>query len=198
MRVRIYSVLLFWLVSLVGIREASSRPSLDITHQPLSFELNQGQTDPEAKYLARGNGYMLFLTSRDAVLRLKNGGSDPDSVLRMRWLAAHPAPALSHEQQLPGRVNYLRGSDRAKWLTDLKTYGKVRLAQVYDGIDLAFFGNQHKFEYDFEVAPGADPKRIALAFEGASGVTLDANGDLIVKVGDAELRQHKPIVYQLI
>jgi hypothetical protein len=39
---------------------------------PLSFEGNQGQTDPQVKFLSRGNGYSLFLTPTEAVLVLKN------------------------------------------------------------------------------------------------------------------------------
>ncbi len=37
---------------------------------PLAFELNQGQTDPQVKFLARGPGYAMFLTGNEAVLRL--------------------------------------------------------------------------------------------------------------------------------
>ena len=38
---------------------------------PLHFEPNQGQTDPQVKFLSRGKGYTLFLTPTEAVLTLR-------------------------------------------------------------------------------------------------------------------------------
>jgi hypothetical protein len=174
---------------------ASARPSLSLAQQPIAFEPNQGQTSPQVKYLARGNGYDLFLTPREAVLRMRHHAKH--SALRIRWIAADPAAIMTSEQQLRGRVNYLRGTDRSKWLADIHTYSKVRLDHVYDGIDLVVYGNQQNFEYDFVVAPHADTKQIRLAFDGAEKVTLD-RGDLVFNIGDDELRQHKPVVYQIV
>jgi len=46
---------------------------------PLAFEANEGQTDPQVKYMARGNGYTLFLTSGDAVLSFASSSSSGQS-----------------------------------------------------------------------------------------------------------------------
>src|SRR4051812_49301949 len=132
---------------------ASPKPSLSYAKRPMAFEPNRGQTDAQVKYLARGSGYTLFLTPSEAVLRMRHANAN-DSALRIRWVAADPGAAMQGEQQLAGRVNYLRG-DRANWLTDLKTFGKVRLGGVYRGVDLLVYGKQHNFEYDFVVAPHA-------------------------------------------
>src|SRR5688572_10237177 len=40
-------------------------------HLPLNFEANQRQTDSRVKFISRGDGYNLFLTSTEAVLVLK-------------------------------------------------------------------------------------------------------------------------------
>lgn len=45
---------------------------------PVSFEANQGQTDPQVKYMARGNGYKLYLTSSQAILRVSGRHGDSD------------------------------------------------------------------------------------------------------------------------
>src|ERR1700758_4478435 len=37
---------------------------------PLAFEANQGQTDPQVKYMARGSGYTVFLTGNETVFAL--------------------------------------------------------------------------------------------------------------------------------
>src|SRR5678815_789853 len=39
---------------------------------PLSFELNQGQTNERVRFLARSEGYVLFLTATEAVMALDN------------------------------------------------------------------------------------------------------------------------------
>jgi hypothetical protein len=54
----------------------------------------------------------------------------------------------------------------------------------------------HQLEYDFIVAPGVDPSQIQLNFTGADKVEINAEGSLVVRAGDAELRQHAPYVYQ--
>jgi len=197
MRSRTSILALIILLAAVCSRAESRKPSLSLGKRPVGFEPNQGQTNPKVKYLARGSGYDLFLTPRDAVLRMKHPKAK-DSALRIQWMAADPAATMTPEQQRSGRVNYLLGTDHSMWLTDIPTFNKVRLADVYKGIDLVVYGNQRNFEYDFVVAPHADANRIRLAFDGADKVTLDRNGDLVLKVGRDELRQHKPVIYQTI
>jgi len=57
---------------------------------PLAFEANEGQTDPQVKYMARGNGYTLFLTSGDAVLSFASASSSvpsrPKEMMQRRLL----------------------------------------------------------------------------------------------------------------
>ena len=59
---------------------------------PLSFEANQGQTDSQVQFLARGGGYTLFLTSREAVLSLhgSKASATPKPRLAEALQARHP------------------------------------------------------------------------------------------------------------
>src|SRR5205807_7401195 len=185
---------------------------------PLSFEANQGQTDPRVKFLSRGSGYTLFLTRDEAVLALRSRQSSVVSsqlqktpghglrttdTLRMKLVGANRAAKVTALGELPGKSNYFIGSDPKKWRTDVPTYGKVKYEGVYPGIDLVYYGNQRQLEYDFVVAPGADPKAITLAVgAGLSGhdmpvqaglprhnhsggakppLRIDASGDLVVE-----------------
>jgi len=158
---------------------------------PLVFEKNQGQTDRRVDFLSRGNGYTLFLTQGHAVLRLK------DSVVRMRLLGASKSGMAEGQDVLPGRSNYLfDGGDKSKWRTNIRQYGRVRYPSVYRGVDLVYYGNQKQLEYDFVVAPGADPAAIKLQFDGAKRVKVDGQGDLIVSAPGGDLRFHRPVVYQ--
>jgi hypothetical protein len=164
---------------------------------PLSFEVNQGQTDGEVKFISHGSGYKLFLTSTQAVLALKQKKSDAGSaVLRMQLLGANPTPLAAGLDQLPGRSNYFIGNDPKRWRTDIPLYGKVRYKDIYPGVDMIYYGNQRQLEYDLVVSPGASPKAIRLGFEGADKIEIDRNGELLLQMVGGEIRQHRPIVYQ--
>ncbi|MGB7926117.1 MAG: Ig-like domain-containing protein [Pyrinomonadaceae bacterium] len=170
---------------------------------PLSFEANHGQTDERVKFLSRGSGYGLFLTATEAVLALRHDGQRQSatgnlraSVLRMKLAGANPAPVAEGQDELPGKSNYLIGNDPAKWRRGVPNFKKVRYTSVYPGVDVVYYGNQRQLEYDFIVAPGADPSQIKLAFDGARRVKIDARGDLLLRATGGEVRQHKPIVYQ--
>jgi uncharacterized repeat protein (TIGR01451 family) len=118
------------------------------------------------------------------------------SVLRLALKGANPRAAATGVDRLPGVKNYLIGRDSRRWHTGLPTYSKVRFQEIYPGINLSYYGSQRQLEYDFEVAPGADPNRIRLSCDGARVLNIDADGDLVLKLDDGELRQHKPIIYQ--
>jgi hypothetical protein len=166
---------------------------------PLSFEINQGQSAEQVKFLARGQGYSLFLTASEAVLRLRapaRDKSEPDTVVRMRLLGAEPNPALAGLERLPGTSNYFIGNDPAKWQRQVPSFGRVKYTGVYPGIDLVYYGNQRQLEYDFLVAAHADPRRIVLAFDGVRALSLDAEGNLILQTSYGEITQHKPVIYQ--
>jgi hypothetical protein len=184
---------------------------------PLQFEANHGQVDAQVTFLARGHGYTLFLTPTESVLVLQQRDAsaeqnprtmtDPtavpkpapinQAVVRMKLEGANPSPAIDGMEPLPGIVNYFIGNDPAKWHTDIPTYAKVQYQDPYPGIALAYYGNQGRLEYDFIVAPRADPNQIKLAFEGASDITVADSGDLVLITALGEVRMQKPIVYQL-
>jgi hypothetical protein len=181
---------------------------------PLSFEANWGQLDNQVNYLARGPGYTVFLTDHEAVLTLKPGvdnrgaftseagreRSRPSSgaAVRIQPVGARRHAAVQALDQLPGISNYFIGSDPAKWRTGIPTYGKVKYEGIYPGVDLVYYGNQRQLEFDFVLAPGADPNTIRLAFQGIDDLELGSHGDLVLKVKDGEVRMHKPFVYQLV
>lgn len=162
----------------------------------LYFEANRGQTDSQVKFLARGGGYTLFLTSTDAVLTLTRPDSRIGAVLRTRIVGANPDPRITGQQALPGRVNYFLGNDPTKWRTNVPTYARVHYGEIYPGIDLMYYGTERALEYDFVVGPGADPRRIVLSFRGADRLDVDAAGDLVLQTAAGAVRQRKPIIYQ--
>jgi len=172
---------------------------------PLSFEANQGQTDGRVKFLARGPGYTFFLTPTETVLSLRTEGSglrteSPTAmrraVVRMKVVGANAEAKLVGLDELPGKSNYFIGNDPKKWRTGIPHYGKVRYQEVYPGVDLVFYGNPRQLEYDFVVAPGADPQAITLAFEGTDKLEIDSEGNLVLHIAGGHLIQRTPIIYQ--
>lgn len=182
---------------------------------PLFFEPNQGQTAPQVKFLAHGAGYGLFLTAGEAVLQLQpsavknqhsgaglhpsalNSEAASSSVIRMRLDGASSSAHISGASPLPGKSNYIIGNDPSKWRHDIPQFARVEYQAVYPGIDLDYYGNQGQLEYDFRVAPGADPNQIALSFTGATArIVSGDSGDLILSTASGDVRFHAPHVYQ--
>ena len=185
---------------------------------PLFFEQNQGQTAPQVKFLARGAGYGLFLTADEAVLELQTSAVSTQhsalssqrassSVIRMKLDGANSSAHISGTEPLPGKSSYFIGNDPSKWRHDIPQFARVEYQAVYPGVNLVYYGNQGQLEYDFRVAPGADPNQIALSFEGASAHIISAHiislsgesgdsGDLILSTDQGDVRFHAPKVYQ--
>ena len=137
---------------------------------PLSFEPNQGQVDAQVKYLSRGDGYTLFLTNDEAVLSLRSASRPDNSVLRMRLEGSRAPKNVTGEHELGGKSNYLIGTKPNPDVTDIPHFGRVRYEEVYPGVDVVYYGNQRKLEYDFVVAPGADPSVVKVVQEGTEKV----------------------------
>jgi len=116
----------------------------------------------------------------------------------MQLVRANAAAVLSGSNQLPGTVNYFVGRDPNKWLAGVPTFAQVKYAAVYPGVDLVYYGGHGRLEFDFELAPEADPEAIQLRFDGSRNVRLDHNGNLIVVVPSGEISFQKPVIYQLV
>jgi hypothetical protein len=164
---------------------------------PLSFEANQGQTDRQVRFVSRGSGYSFFLTQTGAVLSFSRD-SHSDSVLRMQLAGASPRARIRGLDELPGKSNYFLGSDARRWRTGVPTYSRAAYENVYPGISLVYYGNQRQLEYDFVVAPGADPGQIRLTVSGVQKLTVDAQGNLVMRSAAGEVQLLAPKVYQQI
>jgi hypothetical protein len=114
----------------------------------------------------------------------------------MKIEGASPNPKVSALDELEGRSNYFIGNDPKKWTSDVPLYKKVRFQSVYPGIDLLYYGTQGQLEYDFVIAPHADPEKIKVAFSGAEHMGIDKNGDLQINVGSGHVTFHKPVISQ--
>jgi hypothetical protein len=171
---------------------ANQAESLD-ARMPLLFEQNVGQTDSQVRYLARSGQYQIYLTQSAAVLKV--AGKKSDAVLRTTLRNANENAAVTGVDEQYGKTNYLLGS-RSNWKTGAANFAAVKYEQVYPGIDLKYYSRERQLEYDFDVAPQADPSMIALTVEGADKMTTDADGSLVLKTAAGDVTWRKPLVYQ--
>ncbi len=191
---------------LLASRAPAAVTQFSVADWPLHFEPNHGQTRDDVKFLAHGPGYGVYLTANEALLALSadaaqdckvdDATAERERVVRMTLLGGAKAPAVHAVDEQKGKANYFAGTDSSKWRTNIPTYAKVRYDAVYPGIDVVYYGTQRQLEYDFVLAPGADPRTIEIKFDGADRVEIDANGDLVLHVCGREIRQPKPVVYQ--
>lgn len=118
------------------------------------------------------------------------------SKLGIRFPGASGATKLQAADLLPGKANYFLGPDPKKWHTNVPQYGRVVWTGIYPGIDLQFHGNPRHLEYDWVLAPGANPRSIRMSFDGTQAMRIDSHGDLIVETLVSEIRQQRPVISQ--
>ncbi len=167
---------------------------------PLIFEPNQGQVglnpaDPRARFIAHSGSYGLVLGSEGAILSLSSGKPAPLQTFQMKLAGSNPKASIAAADPLPGKSNYLIGNDASQWRRDIPQFARVRYEDVYPGINLVFYGNQGRLEYDFQVAAGANPAQAELEFDGAKQLELN-DGDLLVDGQDGAVRLKSPVIYQ--
>jgi hypothetical protein len=186
------------------------RPSPGYGQLPLAFEANRGQAAAPVQFLSRGSGYCLFLSSTEATLVLhrtpitkepmpmqparpeKSSGQ----VLRLKFAGTKATPEVAGTEQLPGKANYFIGNDPSQWHRDIPTYAKVVYRGVYPGVDLVYHGDHGQLEYDLIVAPGSDPRILAVDIEGVKDAGLSPQGDLLLTTESGPLVMRKPRLYQ--
>jgi hypothetical protein len=174
---------------------------------PLSFIRNDGQTDARVAFYETGLGHTTFFTKDGVYLSLNKGqspqgiaGGVVDEFVRMSFVGAYEelgnAPEIDGEGLLRGRVNYFNSSSSAGWMTDIPTYEAVVYREVYDGIDLRFYGNNSQLEYDVIVSPGSEVAKVVFSYEGIKGLRVADKGDLEISLENGKIVQKRPYIYQ--
>jgi uncharacterized protein (TIGR03437 family) len=163
---------------------------------PLSFERNIGQADHRYAFIAQGAGHSIGLAANEAVFDFP--ASKRTSAGRIRAMVDGAKSQVEGQAQEPmsGRVNYFKGNDSKRWITDIPTFARVTFPQIYPGIDLSYHGVGGYIENDFIVNPGADPSQIRIRFDGADDVRVEGSGSLTIAAGRRGLSWKKPIIYQ--
>ena len=187
-----------------------------IASMPLYFERNQGQTDPQVRFLSHGSRYSMFVTDDATVISMVGGrvhhgseiatvkaaaGTMPEeklvaSAVRIKMIGANPKPEVTGLEPLPGKINYLIGNDESKYHRNVPTFARVKVAGVYPGVDVIHYGTHDALEYDIVAAPNADVSKIKFAIEGNATTSTDAAGNLRIATAAGVVLMAKPRIYQ--
>jgi Beta-propeller repeat len=188
-------------VSEPGLAAPASSPAQEQTARegyaklPLVFVPNAGQSDARVRYSAQAGGATFYFTREEAVFAFTKGTKG--AVLRLGFVGANPRPVMEGRRLGPGRVNFLRGGDPAKWQTDLPTYGQVVYRDLWPGVDMVFRGAAGQLKYEFVLKPGARVGDIALRYRGARDLSVNGAGALVIGTPLGALRDERPRSYQV-
>lgn len=162
---------------------------------PLLFEAHP-TAQGGAGFLARGRGATLRLERGGASLQFRPTARAAGAQVRMRWPGSNPRAVAKAEERAPGRVDYFLGNDPTRWTTEARVFQKVRYRALFPGVDLVCYGRSGTLEYDFVVAPHADPRRIRIAMDTVRQSSLTASGDLLLQTAAGPITHRRPVAYQ--
>jgi len=163
---------------------------------PLYFIPNNGQMDGNALFYARTASYTLWMTESGLIFDSVKAQSAERDVSRLIFMNAGKNPAVVPEDPAAHKVNYLRGSDKSGWHTNIPTSKAVRYKDLYRGIDLKVYGTEKQIEYDWVVKPGAEPKDICFRYEHVKESRIDDDGNLVIQTASGLWTHKKPVAYQ--
>jgi len=173
----------------------SAPAAMSLGNLPLWFEAGHNGNNVPAQFVAHGRDSEILLSAAGVQFTFRK----PDHSMvttRMEFVGANSAADISGDAELTGKVNYLVGGDSARWQSGISTFAQVRANQIYPGVNVVYYGNQQRLEYDFDLAPGVNPEAIALRFAGADKVSVNGHGELLVTLAGRAIVQHPPVAYQ--
>ncbi|MBI5233711.1 MAG: SBBP repeat-containing protein, partial [Deltaproteobacteria bacterium] len=183
---------------------------------PLYFIKNDGQVDKKVEFYEKGSGHATYFTKEGVYLSLR--GTVPDlraersgavesglsPIVKLSFIGANENPEIIALDEQAGKVNYLIGNDPSKWRSNIPTFSSVLYKDVYNGIDIKFYGRPaplgagtpKQLEYDIIVSPGADPNVVKFSYDGIEDLKVTDNGDLEIALKEGKILQKKPYIYQ--
>jgi hypothetical protein len=159
---------------------------------PLFFEASQKNSE----FLAHAANSEFSVTADRAQILLRRSDGKIGTV-QMQLIGAQTSAPISGEAAQAGKINYFIG-DASQWRTGVPTFARVRVNEIYPGINLIWHGNAQNLEYDFNLSPGAKPETIAFRFSGAEKISLNLQGELVVSVDNGEMIQRAPMAFQTV
>ena len=163
---------------------------------PLYFIENRGQLNPNVHYYVQDHQHQILFSNESIDYYFPQ--SKGAKFLRQKFIHANPHTVVKSTRMTPAKINYFIGNDPHKWLSNIPTASQIIYEELYPGVDMVLHGTQGMLKSEFVVKPGADYKKIQIAYEGINGLTLSDQGDLVLKQKNQDLRELAPYSYQII
>jgi hypothetical protein len=198
---------------------AAAPNAATLYRQPPVFVENRGQWDGDFLHKTR-IGAMTVLVEKNGwtftIEEFKEKLADPEDpmgsahrrhperefvrgvAVRMRFGGGARAEGVVAGTTRPGVHNYFLGNDPARWRMDVPLYEGVRLSNVWPGVDVGVRIEDGHFEYDVFVEPGADLSQVTFEVEGADGLRLAGDGELLIETPLGSVRQTVPKTWQIL
>ncbi len=201
-----------------GLRSPSNARTNDAELSPARlhgltapFQANTGDHDARVAYVAQTFAGTTFVT-RDgrlvhslpgAVTATKARVSGRDArgpprgrgwVLTETFVGARPLPQGGAPSET--HVSRFVGSDPSRWRSDVPAFDSVLLGEAWPGIRVEVVARGRSVEKIFTVAPGADPRRIAVRVGGAKRLAIAADGALVAHTGNGPVSFSAPVAWQ--
>ena len=192
------------------IELAKLKVSNVLSSLPLMFERNMGQHDERVQFILNHKQCTTFFTDTELVLAFRsneeiNGLKEVDcnsivnttlnslyeykiNVLRINFEDSNKIPQIIGENEFNCKLNYFKGNIKSEWKSYIPIYEKLLYKEIYSGIDLLYYGNKGNIKLDFIVQPNKNIDNIKLNFEGADKITIDEEGNLLVKLDNKLLK----------
>ncbi|MBX7219248.1 MAG: SBBP repeat-containing protein [Blastocatellia bacterium] len=172
--------------------------ALALSRLPAVFEEVPAPDRKQPAFVHRTSSHSVFLTAAGFSIRTSPANDQPASCLRLEFAGAARPTIPIGTAQTSSVSHYFLGNDRRKWHCNMPNFARIQYPNLYRGVDVLVYGQQNQLEYDFVVAPGIDPAVIRLRIPEVRTYRLDSSGDLILTIGGIEIRQAKPVCYQII
>ncbi|MFZ5980381.1 MAG: SBBP repeat-containing protein [Candidatus Zixiibacteriota bacterium] len=220
---KILTLLVILLVLLIPVITTASdidrdgRAQKNLTGTPLSFTPNQGQWEQPALYRCDAPGAVIWLTPEAAYYCFNRRIADGDNISPDQHHSRSVAPVqieyllvktefvdASRENVFSGTgdpsfySNYFLGQNPSRWRTDVPAYNTVTCRNLYPGIDLTYYSRDGLVEYDFTVAPGANPAQVKIRFVGIENLRINDAGELEISTAWGTVIERNPLSYQTV
>lgn len=118
------------------------------------------------------------------------------AIFQMQIVGSNNQANIIAQDKVTKKSNYLVGK-KSNWTTNVENFSSIRYQDILQGVDVVYYGNDGRLEYDFIVKPKAKVTDIKLNFNGVEDVSINEVGQLVLKLGEQEIIQNAPITYQL-
>ncbi|HKQ78922.1 MAG TPA: SBBP repeat-containing protein [Blastocatellia bacterium] len=185
-------------------------PPALLSDLPLAFTENKGQLDARVAFHLQGRSTAAYFTSQGMTLSLTRQYAGEASTasrtgakatrqqwnLKLNFMDADPGARPEGRDLTQARVSYFNGPPE-NWRAGLRTYASIVYRDLWPGIDLVYNGTTDRLKYEFIVKPGADPKRIRLAYRGTNApLSVNQLGQLEIPTPFGAIRDDKPVARQ--